>query len=425
VILKSQGLQDYYREIKIKESRKTSAIAILLFVLLAFSASEAQVFYDVCKKIVPSYRPSILNVDRSNWLPIVMIGVMCCFIVVGIVYGVGRAIGSKELQSIASNNLFQNFAILILVLLIFVYQNFEEKFFDAFGKSSRNSIDETKEYLTKVWCYSLGVYTATLASNTAVQSFLEYIKSGSFVLAKLKMPYIKFSIEELKKEISNPLKSPFQTVLSGVMFSVVITNIQIWIINNIYSIFAIFIIVGALCRIAPFLRSFGNVMIAMAIGLYVFYPLIVSMVIEKVVEDYRGVDWYKDPMAGATVAGIYQGVTTVSMLGKFLDGIVKDISGKTYEEYVGQIKNKIFELFKKYPLIGKAKNGIQALYSFVLVPLVVLESVHLMLNSGAFAILILGGILPMITIVIVFGITREIGSLLGSDLTFDTIFRIM
>jgi hypothetical protein len=418
--LRLQGLQSYCKK------------KIFLFIFFVIISLNAQAFYSACKSMVPNYKSQI-QVDRSSWLPIVLIGIVSCFVIVGIMYGLGKAINSSELVAIASNNVYQNFAILILVLLVFVYQNFEEKFFEAFGKSSGNAINETKEYLTKVWCYSMGVFVSTLGANTAIQAGLEFIKSkGSFGFG-----FFRFSWEELKNEISNPLKDPFQSVLAGVMAAVVITNIQIFIVDNVYLIFSLFIIIGAVCRVAPFLRNFGNALIAIAIGLYIFYPLTISMVIEKTVEGYYhyktgnpGGDWYKNPMAGATVGAIYQGISTTSMVLQFVDKTAKDFLEvlnfeKVYDVSIGKLKNKIISLFDAYPILGNIKNGVRALYNVVFIPLLVLSALHLMLDCGTFAILILGGVLPAITIVIVFGITREIGNLLGSDLTFETIFRIL
>ena len=443
VTLKLQDLQDYCdcrRAAKKKAAKKKSKKFILFIIFIIILSSEVHaVFYNLCKAIAPKYDPPILNINRNNWLQTVLIGIMSCFIVIGIIYGLGRAINSKELIAIASNNIYQNFAILILVLLIFVYNNFEEKFFEAFGKTSRNAIDATSEYLTKVWCYSVGVYTATLAGNTAVQALMEYIKA----LGEKEIFYFKISFKALKNEISNPLKDPFQTVLSGVMASVVITNIQIWIINNIYSIFAIFMVVGAVCRIAPFLRSFGNALIAIAIGLYIFYPLTVSMVIENIVEEYYKYRtgnryWYNDPMAGATIAGIYQvgtgvslgvragrlGIEVVEKVVKTIQGIFVPHTGGGMDGYIEGVKEKITSYVGKFIPLGSLKK-FTSIFNIVLIPLVILEVLHLILNCGTFAILILGGVLPIITVIIVFGITREIGNLLGSDLTFDTIFKIL
>ncbi|MFH8119821.1 MAG: hypothetical protein QXS37_03395, partial [Candidatus Aenigmatarchaeota archaeon] len=94
----------------------------IVFLLLALISVSFASWFDLCKdNLLPKPTPTPIQIQKDQWFPVVIVAVFTGFLVIGIVYGLGKATGSRELIAWASNNVFQNFAILILVLLIYSY----------------------------------------------------------------------------------------------------------------------------------------------------------------------------------------------------------------------------------------------------------------------------------------------------------------
>ncbi|MEM2174422.1 MAG: hypothetical protein QXI58_02210, partial [Candidatus Micrarchaeia archaeon] len=97
--------------------------------------------------------------------------------------------------------------------------------------------------------------------------------------------------------------------------------------------------------------------------------------------------------------------------------LIKILSKGEYD-----ISKAISKYLEKIP--GKVKNFAQVVI-YIAVGYLVIETVHVMLSSGAFSVIILGGVARALTVIIVFGISREMANFLGSDITFDTLIKLL
>jgi len=169
---------------------------------------------------------------------------------------------------------------------------------------------------------------------------------------------------------------------------------------------------GIILRAVPFLRGLGTALIAIAIGLFLVYPLtlmfnekiVLAMNPDKIEGGATTDNWWRNAVPPDAVA--YLGASVAS-------------SGAQVVIAMSKVVNKTLPPW----FINNFRT-----FNLALVFMSMAGAVHMALtlvDRASFVILILGAVLPFLSIVITFGITREIAKLLGSDVNLNTLLKIL
>jgi hypothetical protein len=210
----------------------------------------------------------------SNWKTLSGLGILISVVLAAIVFMVGKMLESPEIQNRARSDLMQT-VITIVILAIFSLAvltmcNFNAK---QFGLPDGNLFNVSKRYFSYASSISEAAYIKTL--NTVMfTSALSSIYFSSPIYS-----YMFFSTYASGNPLAglSAVIGAMQLMMNFVMMQVIAASSYNSIFTIIETYFLnLFLPLGVVLRCFTPTRSLGGILIAIAIGMFLFYPLLFS-----------------------------------------------------------------------------------------------------------------------------------------------------
>lgn len=384
------------RDINIKEENKKiiKLFLLQLFILLFSSvvfAQQSQSLWD--SQILLSLR----NVG-GNWYIICLIAVGIAYCVVGLIYMFGKGIGSSEFVAWANNEFYQITATLLILIIVFSVTKIEDEVYKSFGYTGPSpAIDTAKSYLSDVRSYVTWRFIAAFTLNVYLQI------AGDSLVSLTQFEYFNptGTIEDILSFFKNDVVGIAITSF-GVTFGV--TAAQEWVLEIISLItFTIILPLGIFLRAVPFFRKVGSILIAVAIGLYIVYPLTFLL-------DIKIIRYIKNCDQDIRIPCRWAEPSPTEIVGELasLPLVLTKLEGN-----FGKIFGRIMNV--------RLLSGASVIYA--------IEGINLLSTSlitdGAFGITILGLFLPALNVVITFGVIRHLAGIMGTDVSLRDLMKIL
>jgi len=361
-------------------------------------------------------------------------------LIVAIAYMISNAFNTSELKAWALNEFWQAVATATIVLAVFVIAGMENQVFNAAGFASVDTnqinpqnpvIASAHTFLIKAWRYTLGSFVAAVAGYSESASILRQLELFSKgkghslplipgtkgiggdrdMILYLPMNYATADF------INGAFGKIFGFITSPLSASLGVMVVQIFILCAFDALgLTILLPLGVVLRSVPFCRGIGTAFIAITIGFYLIYPLVL-LFNEKIVLTLMQNDenWWANAIPPSAeqhlkivcVTSVVQFTTATS------EAIYKSLGTKipTIGNAIETVKGSL-KTFNWLALLYSASDAV-----FVLMPI--------LLQRAAFIVVVLGVLLPFISIVITFGVTREIAKILGSDINLNTLLKVL
>lgn len=373
----------------------------------------------------PCLSAAPITLRNMNWAINGIIAVAITFLAVGVVFMISNAFNTSELRAWALNEFWQATGTAIMVLAVFIMVGIENQAFGAFGFTTapptsspilvpdgpaNPAIASAHAFLLKSWHYTLGGFVAAFAGYSESAGILRRFE----IYSDQKSNYIQFlgglfflpANYATADFINGAFGKIFGFVTNPLSASLGMINIQMFILCTMDALgFAILLPFGIVLRSVPFCRGLGTAFIAIAIGFYIVYPLAL-LLNEKIILSMMGNNpsWWENAIPPS--AAVHLGIACISS--------------------VAQMSIAIPEIFTDKPLTvfrdWLSKFNLAALaYSTV----GMLDLMFIMLQRSAFIVVVLGVFLPFLSIVITFGVTREIAKIMGSDINLNTLLKVL
>ncbi len=292
---------------KIIEIRRKTILFILLLISLSFAANSC----DVAIKLDfagTSGDPTAVNANWKTWS---IIGLFISTGIISLVYMFGKISENAALLNRARTDFVQVIATSVLLLLFYSFLtaacNLDLR---QFGVNANTMFDAAKLY------FEFARDKALFSYNEAVNSIMLVSGLSSMFVNTQTLPagfVISLSIAD------NPFVG-FQVVLGALQFITNLTMLQVAIATGYLDIFTVieqhllnFLLpTGVILRCFTPTREFGGVLIAVAIGLFIFYPLMFalsySLIQDKGIPQLEESGWF------ATIIGVGASFAAFSIL---------------------------------------------------------------------------------------------------------------
>lgn len=378
------------------KGNKVNAVILLAALLFSMTIVSAQMS---TTSNPPSFRV-------QTWELTTILAILASFSVIAIAYMISKGLGIPALNGWARNEAYQLIAMAIVVCLLFSALQIENYIFESFGYSPtpavpNPAISSAQTYLSSVRTYVGSVLISTYFLNGIIQ-MLNF---------KLELPETMFyNAVDFGKGMTafTGAMSGIIKLSSGVFGTVLgLTTAQTIFLDFINRIaFTILLPIGLFLRVFSFSRGIGTFFIALAIAFYVVYPLTFLMN-EKIVDQILG---YQGAWQNILKARSLQS-TENGWIYQMADSQIQPsnpFGASGFVDYYTRLFTSIV-----YYAASTANYTINTTFNpFTL------------LNEGAFAF-VLFTVIPILDFVITLGISREIGSLLGADVSFGDLLKTL
>jgi hypothetical protein len=262
---------------------KFAFIALALLLFLPAMAS-AQPMPSICEQ---SSVANYWNLRFGNWQDICVLGLLISFLLVSLLYMASHAFGNAELTAWCKKELFQVFLTCILVGSIFWFVNLMCAFVSPSMFVELNPGDCDHDGLTvpleqcNLFDYSIN-YLIWLR-NAAYTLYNMLAVVGGFLAGKAEITVLQspggygFNTRPfggLSGMVNNLSFSMSTTLVGGLLTTIaqlrMLRAVQLMMFNIILPI-------GVFCRCFEPTRRFGGSLIAIAIGLFIFYPILLTI----------------------------------------------------------------------------------------------------------------------------------------------------
>lgn len=351
------------------------------------------------------------------WVVIAVIAVAAAYVAAAIAYMIGKAFSSTEIIVWGKNEIYQASATLIIVLFLLVAENTEFEVLKGFGYSPtvempNPAIAGADAYLSSVCGYAGWTLVSLTNFHTVIQTMMFSVEN---IKDTLPGDIVTFSGRKLGRKLTYQIRTVFSMLETPTLIAVMVTTIQqilMCLVKN--AAFHLLLPIGIVLRAIPFLRRTGSAIMALAIGLYLVFPL-TFLLNEKMVSYYKcgggteKCEWDKE----------YGTTTIVSFL-----GAGGTIGIGTLAKYFASIKDEMGESMFTTFLTGH--GGAFLSLSLVTSLLLVLQTVFpAFFGQVAFVVVVLGMLLPLLNLVITAGVTREIAKVMGSDIELTSLLKVL
>ena len=343
-----------------------------------------------------------LDFRTPPWELITVLAVVASFSVIAVAYLISKAFGISELSGWVRDEAYQLIAMTILVFFVFSVIQVEKGIFESFGyvptaQNSNPAITSASDYL-----YSVRTYVGTTLSSVYVLNSV--VQAGVY---KYKMPISKYinpiDISKGYKEFAKAFSDLLMTVNNAFGAVLGLTTAQIMFLDLINrTAFTILLPLGVFLRVFTFSRGVGTFFIAIAIAFYVVYPLTFALN-QKIVDHLLG---YENAWKDIVKARTYQ----IPVFGQLVE-----LADSKLQPKEGADSSSIFNFYSNMfgGMVHSVSSG--AAYINMALPFT-------LLREGAFAF-VLFTVIPIIDFVITLGVARELGSLLGGDVSFGDLLK--
>lgn len=201
-----------------------------------------------------------------SWQFLSMLGIITSWLFVSLVYMIGSLLDNVGLMARAKVEVFEIITTTIILALVLAIVGGACTFQpSAIGMpTSGNMFTVAENYLVWLRNMNWSIFQDLINVNNAISMRLSIM--GGFTFWGLGVSAQPFAGLQ-------PLMNIMNLFMNGVMICLIITIAQITALKFIEAgALNVLLPVGIICRSFPFTRQFGGSMIAIALGLYVFYP---------------------------------------------------------------------------------------------------------------------------------------------------------
>ena len=306
--------------------RNMGIIVLVVLVLLIFpltrtsNADVAVISSTYCSNMLSQ---NVLNVSGQGLTSLVLIAVtimMVMLAAMGIVYMLGHSFGIGSMQAFAKNEIAQVF-VTMLIVAIFLGSFALLNVASTTQSSGSGSVVNQGTYLYDCnYLYQESIGTlGNLAILSVDQTFTGMIAK---IQVSLERTYFGVEFSPLTgTQILSTMIGKIDTIADAVL-SLLLGGT--FLLSFIYSIFPLFLYVGIVLRTLPWTRVAGGSFIALFIGFYVFFPVLLHFLLAV------------NPLPSQ----IAQGCTASAALGSSI-GSFQGCQSTTLGDYFSYIKNNI------------------------------------------------------------------------------------
>ncbi|MCL4371968.1 hypothetical protein M1373_01475 [Candidatus Marsarchaeota archaeon] len=255
--------------------RDVTAVAVLLAVALALipniagaSTTTTSIYYGV-------FPP-------AGGMSIAIIAVLIVIFVAAFVYMLGSTIYSQNAKNWAKVQIYEALISLMLLAiflgLFYVFLINPVNAYNSVGLLPKECNTASINTLFSLSACDIGTFT-----NNAF-SYFEFVDVLALVAGQ--SPGFSLGLQPiLGLKISTTLNSVYPAglegyiglALSGLVFMLVLNNLQLLLISGSILFLTFFLTIGLIARVFGFTRTFGGAMIAFGLGLGIVYPLLISI----------------------------------------------------------------------------------------------------------------------------------------------------
>lgn len=304
-------------------------------------------------------------------------------VVIALTYAMSKIFSVHEFEAWAKNELWQVFGMAILVIVVWNIAWLEEAAFAIAGEEVANPIEFGKIHLARIQSFITIRLAELTVFGEAFGAFLGPLERkhtiGPATINPLPM------VRQYEFIIRSQIVGTLFSALGG---AATITVAQRYFLDFVVPLMLTIVLpAGIVLRSIPFFRWIGSALIAIALGLYFVYPLTLVLA-ERCIAHLRGEDWYK-----------------FEITPRWLRDFLATGGAPAYGLVAGTFRTPGVTLLITAPLT--------------------FHTINLLYEHAAFAIVVLGAVLPFLSVVITFGVTRELAALLGADIELSTLLRIL
>ncbi len=333
----------------------------------------------------------------AGWQGLVLIALIISYLLVSLYYMIGKIIGSSAVEAKAKNELYQTIMTTIiaaaLVSLIPMLCAFD---LQGAGISKSGNLFEIGSFYTEWVVHKNMAVLAQIIFWNHVMSIFTSVGFGMTVYG--------ISISNSPMAGLGGLSNAVNIIMSSTMIAVLVSFAQFVLLKFVYAgMFNILLPVGIVCRAFPFTREFGGALIAIAIGFFVFYPMMLNV-------DYVIVgqpDRLSDAGVDLRSASWQSFAEDLAMLGT---SMVAEVAAKA--------------LIGLGPLGDAASFLLWMVRAFRFVDRMAEIYVELV-TGGVAMILISAFLLPAMNGIVLVSIVRDLSKILGTEVDISTLTRMV
>lgn len=207
----------------------------------------------------------------AGWQGLALIALVISYLIVSLYYMIGKMISSPVVEAKAKNEFYQTFmttimaAFLVGMVPVLCAFNLNDVGIGMDG----NLFDVAEFYVTWVVHKSMLVLSQVINWNHIVS-----------IASSLGMGQTVYGVSITNSPLSGlgALSNVVNIIMSSTMIAVLAAFAQLVVLKFIYAgMFNILLPVGIICRSFSFTREFGGALIAIAVGFFLFYPLLLNV----------------------------------------------------------------------------------------------------------------------------------------------------
>ena len=204
----------------------------------------------------------------TSWQLLSAIGILVSWFIVSLAYMVGSFLDNVGLMARAKAEVWGIITTAIILAsvigIVTAACTFPANYINP-SAGSGNLFITAENYLVWLRNMTMGVFKDLMTMNNLISILLSVMGGFSiFGIGVTVQPFAGFQ----------PLMNIINLFMNGVMLCLIATVAQMTVLKYIEAgAFNVLLPVGIVCRSFPFTRQFGGSLIAIAIGLYIFYPL--------------------------------------------------------------------------------------------------------------------------------------------------------
>lgn len=298
--------------------------------------------------VIPATSVGMSNLDTSSLIVMIAAVIMTILIIMGILYMVGSILNMSSLKERVKGELLETIGTLIIII-IFIGGTYSSIFLAAQSISGGAITNERSVFVDD--CAILTGSSISLIPAMLTFSIIKYVMSAAQSIT------IKVEPNNFGFEISP---------LAGLSFSIAamnqissITSLMllfmlsvVFLLSLVYSLFPLLLYVGIFLRAIPWFRAMGGALIAMFIGFYILFPMLLLVTLGGFSSFYISISGTYN--SAAYTQGSQNAITT-NTIGTFT-GTISDSNNFAYSIYyamssIGDIFGSVFGL-NTYGLIN-------------------------------------------------------------------------
>lgn len=334
----------------------------------------------------------------AGWQGLALIALVISYLIVSLYYMIGKMISSPVVEAKAKNEFYQTFMTTImaafLVGMVPVLCAFNLR--DVGIRMDGNLFYVAEFYVTWVVHKAMLVLSQVIDWNHIVS-----------IASSLGMGRTVYGVSITNSPLSgfSALTNVVNILMSSTMIAVLVAFAQLVVLKFIYAgMFNILLPVGIICRSFSFTREFGGALIAIAVGFFLFYPLLLNV-------DYFIIGQPTEmPEDAADMSG------AINVMDLSID-MLTSIGVKMLGELAGSIGPAA--------VVGAVAGMVTDIMVVIIVVNRVIEIYIELVTSGVAAIFISAFLLPALNGIVLVSTVRDLSRLLGTETDISTLTRMI